>query len=155
MWIIAGIIALIGACVILFSRHRSKLANESGPQRQDRTLAKLKPFFIREIVETKVDSLFTKDERDDVLQLLDSDLPEGCGLERLQLAILKLSDGNLTSLRHYIAIARANYTDVIGPVEYPGALKIGLEQFVRLSNPEQEAITRRDLHRYLRWLKSR
>jgi hypothetical protein len=129
--------------------------NESLPQREDRILAELKPFFRREIVEAKVKSLFTNHERAEVIDLLDDDLPDYWGLERLQLAILRLSDGSLTSLREYVAAARDDYIKVIGAAEYPGALKIGLGNYVGLSNPEQETIAQRDLRQYVRWLESR
>jgi hypothetical protein len=177
MWIFFGVMVLMVFFVVLFWRHRTKLdnesswqrqnrtnqsgpqrpdpMNESGPQREDRILAELKPFFRREIVEAKVESLFTGRERAQVLDLLDDDLPDYWGLERLQLAILRLSDGSLTALREYVAAARADYIKVIGTVEYPSALKIGLERFVRLSNPEQESIAQRDLREYVRWLESR
>jgi len=151
--IITVLIVVVSA--ILYWWDRRKLTNESGPQREDRVLRKLKPFFRRETVKAKVESLFPEDARANVFQLLDDDLPDVWGLERVQLAILKLSDGNVRSLRDYVAAARADCTQVIGLAEYPGAVEMGLDHYVRLPDSEQEAIARRDLHQYLRWLRSR
>jgi hypothetical protein len=44
---------------------------------------------------------------------------------------------------------------VIGSAEYPGALEVGLDRYVGLPNPEQEAIHRRDVRQYLRWIEMR
>ena len=149
-----AVFLIVGGGVLFWLRH-AKLANESGPQRQDRGLAKLRPFFRREVVESKVRSSFPNENPADVFRLLDDDLPDVWGLERLQLAILKLSNGDLNSLRAHIAAARRDFLQVIGSAEYPGALEIGLDRYVRLPNPEQEAIHQRDMRQYLRWLKTR
>ena len=151
------IAVLVTAAVIFFVlswRRRRSLANQSGPQREDRGLAKLKPFFRAELVEAKIKSLFPADDPQHILQLLD-DVPDVWGRERLQLAILKLSKGDLNSLRTYAGAARLDYTNVIGQAEYPGALEIGLERYVRLPNPEQEAIHRKDVRQYLQWVRAR
>ena len=156
MTVAIGIAAfLIVGCAMLFWLRHTRLASESGPQREDRGLAKLKPFFRREVVESKVECLFPNENPADVFRLLDDDLPDIWGLERLQLAILKLSNGDLNSLRTYIAAARQDFLQVIGSAEYPGALEIGLDRYVRLPNSEQEAIHQRDMRQYLRWLKTR
>ena len=152
--VIAVVVTAAVVFFVLSRRRRQSLANESGPQRDDRGLAKLKPFFRAEFVETKIKSLFPAEDPQAILHLLD-DLPDVWGRERLQLAILKLSKGDLNSLRTFAAAARQDYTNVIGQAEYPNALEIGLERYLRLPNPEQEAIHRRDVRQYLRWARAR
>ncbi|HYR74354.1 MAG TPA: hypothetical protein VEM96_00805 [Pyrinomonadaceae bacterium] len=152
--VIAVVIIAAVIWFVLAWRRRQSFANQSGPQRDDRALSKLKPFFRAEFVEAKIKSLFPNENPEDILRLLD-DLPGVWGPERLQLAILKLSNRDLSSLRTYVAAARQDYVSVIGQAEYPGALEIGLERYVRLPNPEQEAIHRKDVRQYLRWAQVR
>jgi|SRR5579864_3736624 hypothetical protein len=45
------------------------------------------------------------------------------GIPRVQLAALKLADGNLTKLRRCISTATTDYRDVLAPAEYPGYLR--------------------------------
>src|SRR5262245_19325929 len=39
--------------------------------------------------------------------------------ERVQVAVLKLANGNLDDLRRYIESAKCDWRDVLGPAEYP------------------------------------
>ena len=49
--------------------------------------------------------------------------------ERVQLAILKLSDGNEDKLREFVAVAKRDYRDVLFWAEYP--------EEARLDTPEK------------------
>ena len=147
---VVGIIVL----VIVVARRRQQ-AHEVGPRREDRGLRKLKPFFRRDVVDRKIASLFSDTERSEAVRLLSSDLPITFGVERLQLALLKLSDGNLAELRRLVELVTsdaAQFTHVIGQAEWPEAERMG-DEYVKLLPEEQEPIFRRDLRQYLRWVK--
>ena len=80
----------------------------------------------REDVLASVRASFPKENRTRVLELLDT-----CGLathererERVQLAILKLSEDNEEKLRQHIDVAKRDYRDVLFWAEYPEEAKI-------------------------------
>ncbi len=89
----------------------------------------------------------------EALTLLDS-----CGAElsergraRIQLAILKLSKGDLEKLRHYVEVAELDYRDVLAWAEYPEQMDTGASRFN--SQPEViREIEERDRKQYLDWL---
>src|SRR5438270_10698172 len=75
----------------------------------------------RDDVVTAVKAAFAESDWPRVLELLD-----GYGIEsyerereRVQLAILKLSEGNEEKLREFIAVAKRDYRDVLFWAEYP------------------------------------
>src|SRR5215468_7997202 len=57
------------------------------------------------------------------------------GIPRVQLATLKLANGDLEKLRKSIEIAKRDYRDVLAPAEYPGYLR---ETFI-VSRPGPDA----------------
>src|SRR6266480_4046438 len=61
-----------------------------------------------------------------VLELLDTYGVESYERERerVQLAILKLSDGNEEKLREFVAVAKRDYRDVLFWAEYPQEAKL-------------------------------
>ena len=80
----------------------------------------------REDVLASVRASFPKENRTRVLELLDT-----YGLaahererERVQLAILKLSEGNEEKLRQHVDVAKRDYRDVLFWAEYPEEAKI-------------------------------
>lgn len=159
-----GLIVLGAVAVLLyftFLARRRKEASETGPQRDSRGSRKKAPFFRREIVEEKVRSLFPGTSPAKILELLDTDLPTTFGLERLQLALLKLSDGNLDELHRLLELVkseagrkRAEDIVLIAQAEWPQANRMGVD-YQRLPNEEQEVIHREDVRQYLRWVKRR
>ena len=108
LWI--TIVAILCLTIWLFLRwsDRKRRIQVYGPRDADRELARLKPYFRREVVERKVKSLFPNQDHAKILQLLNSDIPSFWGLERMQLDILKLSNGNLEQLHHRQNHAVAN-----------------------------------------------
>src|SRR5207244_6184593 len=75
----------------------------------------------RDEVVAAVEATFPKESKARVLELLD-----GYGVEpyerereRVQLAILKLSEGNEEKLREFVAVAKRDYRDVLFWAEYP------------------------------------
>jgi hypothetical protein len=155
-WIvIAGIACLaIGLFLVWFNRQNSVQVHT--PQVDDRQLAKLKPYFRREVVEAKVKSLFPHRDPAEILQLLDSDLPSFWGLERMQLDILKLSNGNLDQLRYYIEVARSerDFMKVINLAEYPESSQRDIHDKDFFWDDHKRDIER-DFRQYLDWLKTK
>jgi hypothetical protein len=75
----------------------------------------------------------------------------GAEQERVQLAVLKLSDGNPDKLRQNIQAAKIDYRDVLAWAEYPEQMQTGASTFN--TTPEViGAIMRRDKEQYQRWL---
>ena len=157
LFVILDFVGVIGLVIVVLRRRQR--AQESGPQRDDRRLRAMKPFQHREVVDRKITSMFSEAERNEVVRLLDADLPSSFGLERLQLALLKLSNGNLGELRRLVESvtsdtgrSKAEYTRVIGRAEWPEADRMG-EEYVKLLPEDQEPVFQRDLRQYLRWVK--
>lgn len=157
------LLVIIGLTVVVVSTlyflRRRREAHEIGPVRESRGLRKTKPYFRREVIERKVRSLFPNLSPNKILGLLDSIAPPPDGVERLQLAILKLSDGDMDELRRLVdrcltedGLYRGADRGLIGAAEWPEAQSMGYE-YVRLLPEEQEPIFRRDLRQYLRWVK--
>ena len=73
--------------------------------------------------------------------------------QRVRLAILKLANRDLEKLRSWVAQAKMDYRDVLGPAEYPlYGKKWG--RMDHLSEEEQRSIIESDWAQYERWLKS-
>jgi len=116
----------------------------------------LKPYFRREVVEAKVKSLFPQHAPAEILQLLDSDIPSFVGFERVQLDILKLSDGDTDKLHHYIELAKSqrDFMKVINLAEYPESSKRDLRDKDLFWGDHKKEIER-DFRQYLKWLKKK
>ncbi|HEX5707687.1 MAG TPA: hypothetical protein VFX96_10355 [Pyrinomonadaceae bacterium] len=138
--------------LLLRARRRGPVGG-IGPERDEQESAFKNPYFRREVVEAKVKSLFPDDDPAELLRLLDGLVPSFWGLERLQLAALKLSKGDAERLRRYVDTPERELIDLIGSAEYPYAWRIGFLNCVELPTPLQELIYNRDLRQYLRWLK--
>ena len=69
-------------------------------------------------------------------------------VDRVRLAILKLSKGSLTDLRYWTEQAKCDYRDVLGPAEYP---EYGRRRWS--TDEEHNEIVRSDWKQYERWLK--
>ena len=96
---------------------------------------------------------FPKDEFDSTLAALGQyggSLPREC--PRVQLAALKLAQGDLQSLRRHIANAERDYRDVLAAAEYPRYMSAGMFRVRELSRKEQQAIVDSDWDQYQRWL---
>jgi hypothetical protein len=72
--------------------------------------------------------------------------------ERVQLAILKLSGGDVEKLREQVRIAKEDYRDVLAYAEYPLEMESDTE---KMSPGKVEKIRRKDRKQYLEWLKGR
>lgn len=152
--IIVVIVLAIWRAVSWFnSRSREEVYS---PGDEDRDLARLEPYFRREVVEAKVKSLFPNHDPAEILQLLDDEAPSFWGLERMQLDILKLSNGDMDQLRHYIGIARSDrdFLKVIDLAEYPESSRVGIND-KNLFSGKHKRLIERDFRQYLNWLKKK
>jgi hypothetical protein len=70
---------------------------------------------------------------------------------RVQLAILKLSEGDPEKLLQYIEAARVDYRDVLAWAEYPEQLSSGKNSF-NTPPDEYEDMLGRDRRQYEAWL---
>jgi len=91
--------------------------------------------------------------------MLDVSLPTTQGLQRLQLALLKLSDGNVDELRRLVqnvtsesGLKSGQDIRIIARAEWPEADRMSYG-YQNLLPQDQEHIFRRDLRQYLRWVK--
>src|SRR5712691_5484303 len=91
----------------------------------------------REEVIASVQAAFPESTWARVLELLDSYGVESYEREpeRVQLAILKLSEGNEEKLREFVAVAKRDYRDVLFWAEYP--------EESRLDTPEKRERVRK------------
>jgi len=76
------------------------------------------------------------------------------GRARVQLAILKLSDGEVERLANLVGMAKRDYRDVLAYAEYAEAMKLGFVGMKELSPKEAQAVRRRDREQYVRWLEA-
>ena len=148
----------VGACLAILLIHRWLDRRNSvevyTPQDGARQQAKLKPYFRREIVEAKAKSLFPNHDPAEILRLLDDGVPSFWGLERMQLNILKISNGDLDQLRYYIGVAQSNFIKVVELAESPESSSANIPR-KDLFYGEHKRIIERDFRQYLHWLKQR
>lgn len=71
--------------------------------------------------------------------------------ERVQLAILKLCEGDPVKLRSNVEAAMIDYRDVLAWAEYPEQMRTGKSAFNSLPS-ELKEIKKRDRDQYLSWL---
>src|SRR5439155_10457329 len=81
---------------------------------------------IRDEVVSVVQKTFPESAHARVLELLDTYGVESYEQERerVQLAILKLSEGNEEKLREFVAVAKRDYRDALFSAEYPEEAKL-------------------------------
>jgi len=109
---------------------------------------------------------------DDVLRIIRRDFPqdnvkavladlETYGLEswqsekvRVQLAVLKLSRGNLDSLRKFVSVAQQDYRDVLAPAEYPLSFKLAFSLEANTDGMQVSKLQNADWQQYHAWLGS-
>ena len=119
------------------------------------------PVELTETVRHKVCQLFSGGQQAIAIRLLEKE----CGhslpiddraspkdLDRVRLAVLKLSGGKLSELRRQIEVARMDWRDVLGAAEQPEALKMGFLEYAKLPSEERHEIDARDRQQYDSWL---
>ena len=75
----------------------------------------------------------------------------GISEERVQLALIKLSDGNVDKLREFIEVAKIDWRDVLAWAEYPEEIMLPTW---RMKGEKVTKIRQRDRQQYLNWLNS-
>ena len=108
----------------------------------------------REMVLAKVQRVFPSDDPAEVLSILDLYGAEQHEYERerVQLACLKLSEGNKDALLNAVETAKSDYRDVLSAAEYPGFDRIGFVGVDKLDAEGRRKLIYEDLHQYLSWL---
>lgn len=71
---------------------------------------------------------------------------------RVQMAVLKIADGELEEFKRQIEIAKCDYRDVIAAAEYP----IYMQNYQKeISDEEKQNIIQRDWNVYQEWLQGK
>src|SRR5262245_27783776 len=106
----------------------------------------------RELVVSKIRECFPAETAENVLATLDQYGTESYERERerVQIAILKLANGNLEELPRLIQVAKRDYRDVLASAEYPEAMR--RDTWSIEDAREREKIRERDLRQYVEWL---
>jgi len=119
------------------------------------------PVALTELVQRKVRRLFSDKDQSEATLLLEKQCGRGlpfceraapADLERVRLAVLKLSDGNIAELRKQIDVARRDWRDVLLTAEQPEALNIGLVDYSQLPADRRREIDAQDREQYELWL---
>jgi hypothetical protein len=95
---------------------------------------------------------FPNEQFADVMTLMDGCSAKGGGRPRVQLAVLKLAQGNLEKVGPLVESANRDYRDVLVWAEYPNYHKIGF-RVRELSNKERRQINDSDWKQYEGWLR--
>ena len=120
------------------------------------------PVALTEAVSRKVRGMFPADQQRDATRLLEKECGHNLtfsedddrkGLERVRLAVLKLSHGDLEELKNRIDVAKCDWRDVLGPAEYPEAMGFGLLNLDKLDAKSRDALNERDQKQYDDWLR--
>lgn len=117
-----------------------------------RDLKQLKNYWRRDIVEAKALQMFGE-HAPIAIQILDE--LGAWERERTQLALIKLSHGDLQQLRDYAAIAKLDPRDVLTPAESPSmsqAWSTSYADWEKLPKPERDRIEEQDYQEYVTWL---
>jgi len=81
------------------------------------------------------------------LHKVESETPNG--KRRISAAIIRLSNRNLKSLDHYIALAKGDYRDILLPAEYPRCARLSFDD---IDKREMKSIYLDDWREYSKWL---
>lgn len=110
--------------------------------------------YSKDLVVAKVKRYFPNEDEEKIIGILNLYGKETSEREweRVQIAILKLSDGNLEKLRKNVEIAKSDYRDVLAYAEY--AEEMGKDTWRMSDKEEVRRIRERDRQQYLDWLHS-
>src|SRR5437867_11469176 len=106
----------------------------------------------KDLVRAKVAQCFPGQEADEIIAILDlyGTEPYERERERVQIAILKLSEGSVERLHANVEAAKRDYRDVLAYAEYPEEMS---RATWRISDQEEvRALRERDRRQYLDWL---
>jgi hypothetical protein len=106
----------------------------------------------KELVISKVHQLFSELKWATVFSIIgfsDKTL-DSIGQARVQLAILKLSEGDLDKLLYFAHVAKIDFRDVLAWAEYPNALHH--TNLLNLDEKTRRDVQQKDIQQYLDWL---
>ncbi|MDF9827656.1 hypothetical protein M2447_001755 [Ereboglobus sp. PH5-10] len=111
------------------------------------------PHVSRNDVERIVQRDFPHDDIAEILSILDAYgiESEEAGKARVQLAILKIANGNIDILRKKIGAAMSDYRDVLLEAEYPECAR-NMFRTDNMSLADQQKIVDNDWAQYSKWL---
>jgi hypothetical protein len=112
------------------------------------------PRNISQVVLSKIEQYWSEKDPSLILKILHRYGEEEYEREspRFQLAIIKLSAGDLNRLEKHVDLAKKDYRDVLAFAEYPEEMRMGFLGMRELSEEEAKAIRQRDREQYLAWL---
>jgi hypothetical protein len=119
------------------------------------------PVELTELVRRKVSQLFSNEDQAEAIHLLENNCGRGLPfheratpqeLERVRLAVLKLSHGSLSELRRQLDVAKTDWRDVLCVAEQPEAFKMSLVDYAKLASDRRTEIDARDRQQYDSWL---
>src|SRR3954454_22400114 len=104
----------------------------------------------------KMAQVFPGEDPPSILSILDQYgvLPYERERRRVQLAILKLSEGSLDRLRQSVADAKRDYRDVLSWAEYPNETRTSISDIQKMRPETVKRIRAADRAQYLEWLNS-
>jgi hypothetical protein len=109
----------------------------------------------RDLVIAKARQCFPNEDPGKIMDILDLYGKEFYARERerVQIAILKLSGGDLENLREYVEMAKSDFRDVLASAEYPEEMR---RDTWKMSDKEEvKRIRERDLQQYIDWLQGK
>lgn len=106
-----------------------------------------------EVVRTLVDRLFPAQDRAVATEMLAAlaATPWMQETARVQVAVLKLSNGSVNDLQRFVAAARSDYRDVLAWAEYPAEMRSPVSGVPR---DEMSQIRASDRSQYTEWLEA-
>jgi len=119
------------------------------------------PVELTPLVVKKVRQSFAPDQQSEAIRSLEKEcgrnLPFSEGdsaqdLERLRLAVVKLTGGSLTELHRQIDIAKVDWRDVLNSAEYPEQSGMGFVEYSKLGEGTRNEVKARDRQQYEAWL---
>ena len=107
--------------------------------------------YTRELVTKKAKAVFPKEDVSKVMSILDQYGVDSYERERerVQIAILKLSEGKMEELRESVKAAKQDYRDVLAYAEFPLEMK---SEPGKLDAQKAKEIREKDRKQYLDWL---
>ena len=107
--------------------------------------------YSRELVMKKAKDVFPNTDTSAIMSILDQYgvEPYEQERERVQVAILKLSDGDMQSLKESVEAAKQDYRDVLAYAEFPLEMK---SETWKLDEQKAKEIREKDRKQYLEWL---
>ncbi len=105
-------------------------------------------------IHQKIRSYWPDEDLDQILALLNQYGSEEYEREipRVQLAILKLSGGDLKQIPRLVEMARTDYRDLLAYAEYPEEMKTDYKLIRQMGAEEVGQLRQRDRQQYLDWL---